>query len=172
MPTGLGNWSPVSGEGGHVTLAASNELEAALLTRIRGRFGHASAERVLSGQGLVNLYRAICEVNGSTPIDLRPQDVTSHAIASTDSLCAQTTQVFSSFLGSVAGNLALTLGARGGLYLGGGILPQMGASFNEGAFRLQFENKGRFSEYLRHIPTWLITASTPALIGASRALDA
>lgn len=171
MPAGAGNWSPISGEGGHVTLAPTDDFESALLTCLRKRFEHASAERVLSGQGLVNLYLAVCEVNGNQPQDLQPQDVTRAAIAGVDAACSQTAKLFSSFLGNVAGNLALTLGTRGGVYVGGGIVPQMGKSFDAAVFRQKFEDKGRFAEYLRPIPTWLITAATPALVGASRALD-
>jgi len=88
-----------------------------------------------------------------------------------DELCTPTVQLFSSFLGNVAGNLALSLGATGGVYVGGGIVPQLGPAFDQALFRERFESKGRFADYLRGMPCWLITASTPALLGASRALD-
>jgi glucokinase len=97
--------------------------------------------------------------------------VTDHALAQSDPACVQAVQLFSSFLGNVAGNLALTLGARGGVYVGGGIVPRLGSSFDARLFRQRFEEKGRFQDYLHRIPIWVITASTPALIGASRALD-
>ena len=172
LPTDSGEWAALSGEGGHVTLAAANDYEAALLAFMRSRFGHVSAERVLSGPGLVNLYQAICDLNGQLAQELRPADVTSAAIAGTDRACVQTVGLFAGFLGAVAGNLALTLGSRGGVYIGGGIVPQLGGAFDSGAFRQRFEDKGRFADYLRAIPTWLITAPTPALLGVARALDA
>jgi glucokinase len=171
MPDGNGGWNAISGEGGHVSLAATTPLESEIVTALRTRFGHASAERVLSGPGLVNLYSALCEVNGQVAQDFKPHEVSNAAIAGADAVCAQAVQLFASFLGNVAGNLALTLGTRGGVYVGGGIVPQLSETFDSALFRSKFEDKGRFEEYLRPIPVWLITAATPALLGASRALD-
>jgi glucokinase len=166
-----GGWSAISGEGGHLTLAASDDHEAALIGVLRQRFGHVSAERVLSGSGLVNLYGALCRLGGQAERALQPSDVTAAALDGSDALCVQALQQFTAFLGNVAGNLALTLGAQGGVYIGGGIVPRLGASFDATLFRRHYENKGRFTDYLRAIPTSVITASAPALIGASRALD-
>ncbi len=171
LPDGRGGWNAVSGEGGHVTLAATDALETKVLEILRAQFGHASAERVLSGPGLVNLYNALCTVRGEVARDLQPHEITLAARADGDAACLQTLSLFASFLGNVAGNLALTLGTRGGVYVGGGIVPQLGDAFDATLFRQKFEEKGRFVDYLRPIPAWLITASTPALIGASRALD-
>jgi glucokinase len=173
LPDRAGGWSALSGEGGHVTLAAADDKEAALLAVLRRRFGHVSAERVLSGSGLVNLVQALAELRGQPSLagSLQPADVAQHAIAGTDALCAQAVQVFSSLLGNVAGNLVLTLGARGGVYLGGGIVPRLGAAFDAAVFRRRFEGKGRFAAYLQAVPSWVITAATPALAGAARALD-
>lgn len=170
-PDRSGGWSPMSAEGGHVTLAASDEREAALLSWLRVRLGHVSAERVLSGAGLVNLYQAICAVDGATAQNLRPADVTAAAKDGSDATCTATLAQFTAFLGNVAGNLALTLGARGGVYLGGGIVPRLGSAFDGALFRRHFEAKGRFCAYLAPIPTWVIVAPAPALLGASRALD-
>jgi glucokinase len=166
-----GEWSALSGEGGHATIAPADDAESLLLACLRQRFGHVSAERVLSGAGLINLYQAVCEVAGHGAQPLEAAEVTRRALAQSDPDCVQAVQVFSSFLGNVAGNLALTLGALGGVYVGGGIVPRLGAAFDARLFRQRFEEKGRFQDYLRAIPTWIITASTPALIGASRALD-
>lgn len=168
-PTGA--CSALSGEGGHVTLAPANDLESELLRCLRARHGHVSAERVLSGFGLVNLYQASCDLLGHTLRDLEAADITQAAIAQTDSACQQAVSLFASFLGNVAGNLALTLGARGGVYIGGGIVPRLGPAFDAALFRQRFEEKGRFEPYLQAIPTLVITAATPALLGASRALD-
>ncbi len=164
--------TPLSGEGGHVTLAAADDEEAAVLALLRRRFGHASAERALSGAGLVNLYDAACTLAGAAPRPLAPADVSAAALAGTDPHCSRAVALFTSFLGNVAGNLALTLGARGGVYVGGGIVPRLGDAFNAELFRRRFEDKGRFAGYLRELPVWLITAPTPALVGASQALDA
>ena len=103
--------------------------------------------------------------------DLRPQDVSQSAISGADSQCMTTVRQFSSFLGNVAGNLALTLGATGGVYIGGGVVAQLGSAFDADLFRQRFNDKGRFTDYLVKIPVWQITAATPALLGASRALD-
>ncbi len=166
-----GECSALSGEGGHVTLAPANELESELLRCLRARHGHVSAERVLSGFGLVNLYQASCDLLGHTLRDLQAADITQAAMGQSDRACQQAVSLFASFLGNVAGNLALTLGARGGVYIGGGIVPRLGEVFDAALFRQRFEEKGRFQSYLAAIPTWVITASTPALLGASRALD-
>ena len=166
-----GAWSALSGEGGHVTLAAADEREAAVLALLRARFGHASAERALSGPGLVNLYDALCRLDGTLPAPLLPNEVSTAALNGSDAHCVQAVSLFASLLGNVAGNLALTLGARGGIYLGGGVVPRLGSAFDAALFRRRFEDKGRFAPYLAAVPTWLITAATPALIGVARALD-
>ncbi len=171
VPQGGGRWSALSGEGGHVTLAATDDHEAAILAALRQRFGHVSAERVLSGAGLVNLYGALCALSGTAERALLPSDVTDAALDGSDALCVQALQRFTAFLGNAAGNLALTLGAHGGVYIGGGIVPRLGAQFDAALFRQHFESKGRFTDYLKAIPTSVITAAAPALIGASSALD-
>lgn len=171
VPFGRKDYVALSGEGGHVTLSPTSTLESSVLEVLRDRFGHVSAERVLSGSGLVNLYQALCTVQGVAARELTPKDVSELALANADTQCSQTAQIFSSFLGNVAGNLALTLGAKGGVYIGGGIVPRLGVAFDCELFRRQFEDKGRFRAYLKDIPCWLITAATPALSGASRALD-
>jgi len=171
LPDRANGWSALSGEGGHVTLAPADDEEAAVLAVLRRRFGHVSAERVLSGPGLLNLYQALCSIAGCTPTATQPAEVTRTALDGSDRQSARAARLFSSWLGNVAGNLALTLGARGGVYLGGGVVPRMAAAFDDTLFRARFEDKGRFAAYLGRIPTWLITASSPALAGAARALD-
>jgi glucokinase len=163
---------PISGEGGHVTLAATDDVQEAVLRILRKRFGHVSAERVLSGPGLVNLYEAACTQAGQRPTTDDPAEVLSRS-RQDYCVCSMTAvALFCSFLGSVAGNLALTLGARGGVYIGGGIAPQMIRELEASAFRAQFEAKGRFDDYLSGIPVYVIeTALPPALAGAGRALD-
>ncbi len=163
---------PLNGEGGHVTLAGTNDLEDEVIRVLRRRFGHASAERVLSGPGLSNLYEALCEVAGVTAQPRTAPEITAAAHEGSDTQCVQTEELFFSFLGTMAGNLALSLGARGGVYIGGGIVPRLGQRILASGFRMRFENKGRFRPYLAAIPVFVVHADTsPALIGASRALD-
>ena len=163
---------PVNGEGGHQTLAPMDDTEEAVIRALRERFGHASAERALSGPGLVNLYEAVCKVRGAPAAQLQAADVSKRAVEGADPLCVEALELFCSFLGNVAGNVALTLGALGGMYIGGGIVPRLGSWFDRSRFRERFESKGRFRGYLAGIPTYVVQASvSPALIGAARALD-
>jgi glucokinase len=171
VPGGHGH-VPIGGEGGHVTLSSFEPEEAAVLARLHQVFGHASAERALSGPGLENLHQAVCEVAGHATARWPAQQITERALAGDDAAAVKTLTVFCGLLGNVAGNVALTLGARGGVYIGGGIVPQLGAWFDRSPFRQRFESKGRFTDYLRAIPTWVVQSEvSPALIGASRALD-
>jgi glucokinase len=166
------HWAPLGGEGGHVSLAAASAREDAVVAALRNRFGHASAERALSGSGLDNLYEALCALDGVPARGLDPAGVSADATSGSDPHCVEAVEIFFGFLGSVAGNLALTLGSRGGMYIGGGIVPRLGDWINRSSFRERFVAKGRFRDYLEQIPTWLIHAETsPALIGAARALD-
>jgi glucokinase len=172
LPAGAGRYVPINGEGGHVTLAPCDDLEAEVLLRLRHRFGHASAERALSGPGLVNLYEAVNVLQGRDALDLQPADIIERARSMEDAACTRALDLFCAFLGGVAGNLALTLGARGGVFLGGGIAPRILPELRMSLFRQRFEGKGRFRDYLAAIPTCVITTTvSPALVGASRALD-
>ena len=164
---------PIAGEGGHVTLSSFNSEERAVLEVLHCRFGHASAERALSGPGLENLYAALGQVRGARARELAAHAVTAAAQASSDPLAKDTLDLFSSLLGNVAGNLALTLGARGGVYVGGGIVQRLGRQFNAARFRQSFEAKGRFREFLCQIPSFIILSTEQAALkGASLALDA
>jgi glucokinase len=157
-------------EGGHATCPPLNDHESAVLATMRRRFGHVSAERCISGPGLVNLYRALAELDGRTPELFSPADVTENA-ADGSLLCLAATDMFCALLGTVTANLALSVGARGGVYIGGGIVPRLGALFNPSRFRQRFEDKGRFSDYLKRVPINLILHPTPALIGLAALLD-
>ncbi|MCE9657014.1 MAG: glucokinase [Burkholderiales bacterium] len=163
---------PVPGDGGHVTLAAADAAEDRVIESLRRRFGHVSAERALSGDGLVNLYRAQCEIAGRAPEALTAAEVTARDRTGSDAACRAAVDLFFAFLGSIAGNLALTLGALGGVYVGGGIVPRLGERIARSPFRERFESKGRYRAWLAAIPCWVIDAGTaPALRGANRALD-
>lgn len=167
-----GQWVALAGEGGHVTLPATNEREAALIAQLAARYGHASAERAISGAGLVALYDAVCALDGVTAEPSTPADVSTRALAGTCARSVEAVAHFCALLGSVAGNLALTLGALGGVYIGGGIVPRLGDAFDRSDFRQRFEAKGRFNAYLAQMPVFVIDASvSPALLGVARALD-
>ena len=167
-----GQLVPVTGEGGHVTLSAQDDHEAAVVQHLRQRFGHVSAERVLSGPGLVNLYQTLCALAAQQAEPLDAAAIISRAREGRDVQCATALDLFFNFLGSVAGDLALTLGARGGVYIGGGIVPRLITELERSSFRDRFESKGRFRDYLRDIPTLVInTRVSPAFVGAARALD-
>jgi glucokinase len=161
---------PIPSEGGHATMAPSDTQESAVLDLIRQCYGHASAERVLSGPGLVNLYKAICKLSDTAPADLAPTEITNPSIGSKDRCAREATGMFCDMLGTVAGNLALTLDARGGIYLAGGIVPQLGSTFLHSGFRRGFESKGRFRSYLEPIPAYVATRLIPAFLGAARLL--
>jgi glucokinase len=165
-------WLPLQGEGGHVTLAATTPREFAVIQVLQAEYGHASGERAISGQGLEALHAAVCRLDGLPKAQsLTAAAITQHAMAGSDGPCAEALDLFCGFLGNVAGNLALTLGAVGGVYVGGGIVPRLGDAFTRSRFRTCFEDKGRFRGYLEAIPVFVIhTDVSPALRGAGRAL--
>jgi glucokinase len=163
-------WVAVPGEGGHATLAPADELESAVLAAARREFEHVSAERLLSGIGLPVLHRAVAAVEGMGVEPLDAERIVERGLAGTDAHCSRTLDLFCALLGSFAGNVALTVGARGGLYVGGGIVPRLGERFFVSRFRERFEAKGRFRPYLQAIPTHLITDTLAALTGAGAAL--
>lgn len=168
-------WVPIAGEGGHVDFAPGDEDEVEILRALWRSFGHASIERALSGPGLVSLYHAVAERDGLAPdlsSDASPADVVEAALNGRDPIGLTTLSVFSGLLGAVAGNLALTVGARGGVFVAGGVVARLGAAFDRVAFRRRFEEKGRFSSYVAAIPAWLILHPQPALFGLARAVAA
>ena len=166
VPDGGGGFVPVSGEGGHVDLAGANPREMTILARLMERFEHVSAECVLSGPGLRTLYELLAELAGIAETQsARPEDIAGSAATMESPIAVETVSLFTRWLGAVAGDLALTLGARGGVYLAGGIVNQWGSNFDAGLFREGFEAKGRFRDYLARIPTWVITDPFPAFKG-------
>lgn len=164
-------YSAIEGEGGHSTLPAFNAREAELITLARKNFPHVSAERLLSGSGLMMLYHVIAESAGITGEKLQPDEISQRGIAGNCPVCREALDTFCAMLGTVTADVALTLGAHGGVYIGGGIVPKLGDYFAASPFRARFEEKGRFSSYLAKIPTWVIHAPWPGLIGAANALD-
>jgi len=168
-----GRWSALSGEGGHATLAPADAREAEILAlawrKLGGASPHVSAERLISGGGLPLLHSLVAEVDGGDFRALTGEEIVVRALAG-DPLCRSVIETFCAMLGSLAGNLALTLGARGGVYIGGGIVPRLGQLFDRSAFRARFEAKGRFAGYLTAVPAYVILSPAPALIGAASAL--
>jgi glucokinase len=165
-----GGWIALPGEGGHTTLAAADDLEAELLRQVRRDFPHVSGERLLSGIGLPTLQRGVDAVLGLPERLLAAEQIVELGLAGSDAACSRSLDVFCAMLGGLAGNVALTLGARGGIFIGGGIVPRLGERFFESQFRERFVAKGRFRPYLEAIPTALITDTLCALTGAAQAL--
>ena len=169
-PTAHG-WVAIPGEGGHATIAPLDDHESALFTAVRREHAHVSAERLLSGIGLPVLHQAEAVVAGQASEVLSTEAIVQRGLAGEDALCSRTLDDFCALLGSFSGNVALTLGARGGVYIGGGIVPRLGPRFLGSRFRERFEAKGRFQAYLQAIPTALITDTWAALTGAAQALE-
>jgi glucokinase len=160
---------PISTEGGHVTMPAATAREFALFEYLRWtKYRHVSAERVCSGKGLVNLYHAIVGVDGLALPDKEAAEIAAAALERSCKACDEALGLFCHFLGIVAGNLALTYGAKGGIYIAGGIVPKLGDYFPASRFRESFEAKGRFKEYVARIPAYVVTHPYPGLEGLRR----
>ncbi|HEY1394203.1 MAG TPA: glucokinase [Methylibium sp.] len=171
IPTN-GGWISLGSEGGHTSFSPRDEREIAILRHAWQHFDHVSFERLLSGPGIELMYRALAE-RAQAPVEpLSAPEITQRAVEGRDPVCTDTVDVFCSLLGTAAANLAVTLGAHGGIYVGGGIVPRLGAYFDRSPFRARFEDKGRFRAYVAAIPTYVITAENATFIGASAILDA
>ena len=155
----------IASEGGHVTCAATSHREDAIVAYLRERFDHVSAERVLSGPGLENLYRAIAAVDGLDAPMRNAIDIAKAALQRTCPISCAALDMFCALLGGFAGNLALTYGARGGVYIAGGIAPRILDCLKNSAFRQRFEEKGRFRAYLESIPTNVIVHPETTFLG-------
>ena len=159
-----GKWAPIAGEGGHATLAPMDSREGAIIDILRRQYAHVSAERVLSGPGLVNLYDALCELAGKPAAPLTPERITD-LYPGCDPQARETVMMFCGMLGTFAGSVALTFGARGGVYVMGGIVPKILGTFVQSSFRERFEFRGRYRAYLSEIPTFVVTRPNPAFLG-------
>lgn len=167
------NWVALQGEGGHDSFAPTNDLEIEIL-RIGWKEygGRLSSERLLTGDGLEFLYRALCRIQGKKDENLKAPDITKQALENPKSICHEVVNIFCGVLGSSAGDLALTLGAFGGIYIGGGIVARLGNLVAASPLRTRFEAKGRFAQYMSAIPTYVITESAHvALMGAAAILN-
>lgn len=163
------HWIPLTTEGGHATFAPTDERERQLLDYFRARYGRVSLERMLCGQGLLDLYLAHAALLNVTPHYNTPAEVTGAARAG-DRVARETLMRFLKILGSVSGDAALMLGALGGVYLCGGIVPRLIEWLPRSDFRRAFADKGRLSAYNADIPTWVVTAPWTGLLGAAEAL--
>jgi glucokinase len=152
-------------EGGHAALAVGSDHEAAVASTLRKRHGHVSIERVLSGQGVENLHSALLELDGLSEDKRAAPEISQAALSGGDRHARRTLDLFCSLLGSAAGDLALMFGARGGVYIGGGIVPAMVDHLAHSDFRRRFENKGRLSAYVKEIATRVIVRPDPAFLG-------
>ncbi len=159
-------WVSLPGEGGHVDFAANSDEEDMILEILRAELGHVSAERILSGGGLVNLYRAIVKSDDREPENLKPRDVSERALNGSCTDCRRALSMFCVCMGRFGGNLALNLGTFGGVYIAGGIVPRFLEFFKASGFRAAFEDKGRFRDYTSRIPVFMITHDQPGLLGA------
>ena len=157
----------VASEAGHVSFAPHDELELEILRRLIARFGHVSNERMISGPGLVTLARAMAEVSGEAFAGSTPEDVTAAATAGSSTVARDALLVFSGLLGAAAGDLALTFGAKGGVYLCGGLCGKLGRFFDHARFRERFEAKGRLAAFLADVPCFQVTNPQTGLIGAA-----
>ena len=160
----------LTGEGGHATMSPATDRESAVLDHMRRRFDHVSAERVLSGPGIVNLYNTLAEIDRVPSKGYTAAQITDLGMRGEDPVCVEATAMFCAMLGTVAGNLALTLGARGGVFIAGGIVPRLGRYFVNSPFRARFEAKGRFEAYLAAIPTYVVTHPLAAFLGCAALL--
>ncbi len=160
----------IATEGGHAAFAPNDELEVEIWRRLRAEHGRVSIERLLSGPGLYDIYQALAARAGK-PAELPDERAVVAKGQSGDALASETLDLFCAILGSVAGDLALTFGARGGVYISGGIAPRMADRLDSGAFRARFEDKGRLSDYVEDIPTFLVTHPYAAMVGAARELE-
>lgn len=158
-----GSTSVMRGEGGHISIAGRNDAEDSIVKHLRDRFGHCSAERILSGPGLLALHEAMHATKLTTPEEITQND--------NDPQCAATLQQFFRFLATAAAELALISGAYGGVYIAGGIVPACVEDICTSEFRARFVDKNRYTNYMQAIPTWVITATEPGLIGLAAYLE-
>jgi glucokinase len=153
-------------EGGHADLAPGSPLEQEVLQVLAGRLPHVSWESVLSGPGLVNLHAALCAIWGVPAEELTPEEISRQGMVVEDPICHQVLELFFGFLGAAAGNLALTVCAEGGVYIGGGIVPKLIDFADSSPLRRRFEERGVLADYAARLPLYIIEDEFPGLLGA------
>jgi len=175
-------WITLGSEGGHASFAPADARELAILQFAWRELSHVSAERLVSGPGLELIFRALAARDALAIAPLKAPEIVERALAADargadaadpiDALCLDTVDCFCTMLGTVASDVAVTLGAVGGIYIGAGVVPRLGELFDRSGFRARFESKGRFADYLADIPTYVITAPNPAFLGVAAILAA
>lgn len=160
-------WIALDGEGGHVDFAPIADDEITVLKELQKKYQRVSAEQVLSGLGLVQIYQSLCAAKGVEAKGYEPADVTENALNESDEIAVQTLQLFCRVLGSFGGNLALNLASFGGVYIAGGIVPRFIDYVKNSEFRARFDAKGRFSNLVEQIPVYIVTEEQPGLIGCA-----
>jgi glucokinase len=170
IPT-IDGFVTLGSEGGHVNFAPADEREFAILQYAWKEWSHVSNERLISGPGMEIIYRALAERNGVNAAPRSSPDIISGALDDNDALCLEVLECFCGMLGGAAANLAVTLGSFGGIFIGGGIVPRIAELFARSTFRARFEAKGRFTDYLAQIPTYVIVTPNPAFFGVATILS-
>ena len=161
------NYNILPTESGHVSVTTVNTLQHEVVLMLKKEFSHISVESVLSGPGLRNIYRALALVEGLNTPQLGASQITTEALIDSKSLSYRTLKLFCEWLGQTTGDLALSLGARGGIFLGGGILPRFTEFLLNSEFMNSYSNKGKLQDYVNSIPINLITEGNSALLGAA-----
>ena len=170
VPAGKSAWAVISGEGGHVGFAPNTDDEVRLWQRMRDKYGRVSAERVLNGAGLVNVYHFMVDEAGQQIVEVDAPEISRRALAG-DELATNAVLMFFGMLGSVTGDLAMAFGSRGGVYIGGGITPKLMDFARRSKLVERFLDKGRVAAILQAMPIWVILEERAALYGVRRQFD-
>jgi glucokinase len=160
-------WCAIPGEGGHSSFAAADAEEFMILQRMHADFGHVSAEMLISGPGLANAYRILAELQGKQAVKCTTPEIVERALGGNDPVAVKVVELFAGWLGRFAGDAALFFGARGGMYIGGGIAPRILNVLTTGHFRKEFDFKGRMTDYMKAIPIYVIATDEAGLRGAA-----
>ncbi|WP_051559118.1 glucokinase [Allorhizobium undicola] len=158
-------WIPVPGEGGHVDIGPRSKRDYEIFPHIETIEGRISGEQIICGRGIVHLYKAICVADGKSPEWSDPADITAHGLSGSDPVCVETLELLATYLGRLAGDLALIFMARGGVFLSGGISQKIIPALKLPAFRAAFEDKAPHSALMKTIPTFVVTHPQAALAG-------
>lgn len=169
-PNGRGGWVATHAEGGHGDFAPANALEIEILKLLMDKYGHVSRERAVSAPGLVELWRCLSLINGEAPEPLAVEEVLARAYGG-EARALQAVKVQTELYAGVASDIALTTGAKGGVYLSGSHLDTLGGLFDHDVFARRFYDKGRVSSYVRDIPVYRIVADEPEIAGISTLFD-
>ncbi len=158
-------------EGGHAHFAPTDEVEIHILSFLLKKYERVSVERLCSGMGLENIYEALCDLRGVSTESLKAPDISGRALAKKDAICEEALARFCAIFGNYAGDVALTLGAKGGLYITGGIIPRFIDYFKASQFRARFEAKARLRGFVEPIPTYVVVSKQPGLLGSAAVLN-